>query len=90
MRMNIGIHAVCGVMKPMINKLSDFFINTRIQNTLYKDLDILKDVLGRLTAKCYALESMVYLTAGLKDIYEDQDIDLECGIIKMFAVEVKI
>lgn len=89
LRMNVGILAVSGVMKPMINKLSDYYINTRIQNNFYKDLDIMKEYLGRITARCYALESMVYMTAGLKDIYQDQDIDMECGAVKIFAVQVK-
>lgn len=87
MRMNVGALAVSGVMKPMINKLSDFYINTRIQNNYYKDLHIMKEYLGRIAARCYALESMVYMTAGLKDIYQDQNIDMECGAIKIFAVQ---
>lgn len=87
LRMNVGVLAVAGVMKPMINKLSDYYINTQTQGTCYKDLDIMKESLGRITARCYALESMVYMTAALKDIYQDQDIDLECGAIKIFAVQ---
>lgn len=87
MRLNLGAMAVNGIMKPMINKLTDYFINTRIQNMHFKDVDTLKEHIGKLSATCYALESMVYLTAGLRDIYLDQDIDLECGIIKSFAVQ---
>lgn len=86
-RLNIGQMAVTGVMKPIINKLTDYIINTKIQNIHFKDIDTMKEKMGKLVATCYALESMVYLTAGLKDIYEDQDIDAECGIIKAYAVE---
>ena len=87
MRLNLGMMAVSGVMKPIINKLTDYIINTRIQDIHFKDIDTLKEKMGKLMASCYALESMIYLTAGLKDIYENQDIDVECGIIKAFAVE---
>ncbi len=89
LRLNMAIMAVNGVMKPIINKLSDFFINTRIQNIFYKDLDVMKETVGRLTATCYGLESMIYYTTALKDIYDGQDIDVECGAVKSFAVQVR-
>ncbi|KAG5684437.1 hypothetical protein PVAND_013671 [Polypedilum vanderplanki] len=87
MRLNIGLLAVNGIMKPIINKLTDFCINTRIQNIHFKDVDTIKERIGQLSASCYALESMIYLTAGLKDIYQDQDIDVECAIVKLFTVQ---
>lgn len=87
MRLNVGMMTVSAIMKPTINKLTNYMINTKIQNMHFKDIETLKERMGKLMASCYALESMVYLTAGLKDIYENQDIDVECGIIKAFAVE---
>lgn len=89
LRLNVSTLAVAGVMRPMINKLTDYFINTKVQHVHFKDLAIMKETVGRLTAKCYALESMIYFTAALRDIYEDQDIDLECAAVKSFAVQVK-
>lgn len=88
LRLNIGTLAVAGVMRPIINKLTDYFINTKIQTVSFKDLDIMKETTGRLASKCYALESMIYFTAALKDIYEGQDIDLECAAVKSYAVQV--
>jgi alkylation response protein AidB-like acyl-CoA dehydrogenase len=89
LRINVGVLAVSGIMRPLINKMSDYFINTRIQHLFYKDLDIMKEYVGKLASTCYALESMIYYTAALKDIYEGQDIDVECAAIKNFAVQVK-
>lgn len=88
LRMNVGTLAVAGVMRPMINQLTDYFINTKIQNLYFKDLDIMKETVGKLASHCYALESMIYFTAALKDIYEGQDIDLECAAVKSYAVQV--
>jgi hypothetical protein len=88
MRLSLGMMAVSGIMRPMIDKLADYFINTRIQNVFYKDLEVMKEHIGSLVSHCYALESMIYLTAGLKDIYQDQDIDVECAMIKAYAVQV--
>jgi hypothetical protein len=88
LRLNVATLAVAGVMRPMIDKLTDYFINTRIQHLFFKDLDIMKETIGKLASHCYALESMVYFTAALRDIYEDQDIDLECAAVKSYAVQV--
>jgi hypothetical protein len=33
----------------------------------------------------YALESMIYLTTGMYDNYEDQDIEMEAAIVKVRA-----
>jgi acyl-CoA dehydrogenase family member 9 len=87
LRMNVGIMAVSGVMRPIINKLTKYFIDTRVQKIHLKDLDIIKETIGSLAASCYGLEAMIYLTAGLKDIYENQDLDVECAMIKNYAIE---
>jgi len=38
--------------------------------------------LARMAGKLYALESMIYMTAGLADISEEPDIDLESALTK--------
>lgn len=53
-----------------------------------REVDLIKKRVGEMTCDIYALESMLYMTAGLRDIYDDQDTDLESAIIKSFANEV--
>lgn len=36
-----------------------------------------------MTTSSYAIESMIYLTAGLLDNYENQDCELEAAIVKV-------
>lgn len=48
-------------------------------------MELLKDKLSKATCVTYALESMIYLTAGITDDYEDADTDVETAIIRIFA-----
>lgn len=88
LRLQTGVRAVNGVMKPIIKHLTDFSINTSIQGIQLKDVDTVKEQLGALTSSCYALESMVYLTAGLSDIYDKQDVDVECAVVQAYSVQL--
>lgn len=48
-----------------------------------RDLDLFKNSLSKAVCDTYALESMIYLTAGIIDGYENADVDLETAIIKV-------
>lgn len=86
-RLNIGAQALSGVMKPMIKRLADYSINTKENGVHLKDVDTVKERLGSMASSCYALESMIYMTAGLSDIYDKQDIELESAIVHAFAIQ---
>lgn len=87
LRLHKGVQALNSVMKPMLKHLSEHCINTSIQGINLKDVDTVKEKLGSLTSKCYALESLIYMTAGLIDIYENQDVEVECAIVHAFAMQ---
>lgn len=38
----------------------------------------------------YAIESMIYMTASIPDLYEKPDIDLESAIVKVFITSFHI
>lgn len=48
-----------------------------------RDLDLFKNSLSKAVCDTYALESMIYLTAGIIDGYENADVDMETAIIKV-------
>lgn len=48
-------------------------------------MELLKDKLSKAACATYALESMIYHTAGIIDAYESPDIDIETAIIRIFA-----
>jgi acyl-CoA dehydrogenase family member 9 len=87
MRLDKGVQAMGGVMKPLIKRLIDYSINTKVHGIEAKDIDLVKEKLGALTSYHYVLESMVYMTSGLKDIYDDQDVDVESAMVQAFAIQ---
>ena len=47
----------------------------------------MRSQLGRMTARLYALESAVYMTAGLADASLEGDIEVESVITRQYATE---
>ena len=62
--------------------------NTRKQFGLHlSKFSLVKIQLARMAGKLYALESMLYMTAGLVDISECPDVEMESVIVKQYAAE---
>lgn len=51
----------------------------------FRDMDNIKDKISSLVAPLYAMESMIYYTAGLIDEFEDQDVTLEAAVTKYYT-----
>lgn len=47
-----------------------------------------QDYLAKMTTHLYGLESMIYLTAGIIDQYDNPKIDLECAITKAYSQDL--
>lgn len=86
-RLDKGVQALGGIMKPLIKQLTSHCINTKVQGVQLKDIDTIKEQLGSLACNYYALESMIYMTAGLSDIYNKQDIEVESAMVQAFAIQ---
>lgn len=52
-------------------------------------MEYIKVHLGDLTSQLYQLESMIYLTVGLIDEYENPKVDFETAIIKVRPIMSK-
>jgi alkylation response protein AidB-like acyl-CoA dehydrogenase len=87
LRLDKGFQALGGVMRPLIKRLTENAITTKVQGIHMKDVDTIKEQLGALTCSYYALESMIYMTAGLIDIYEKQDVEMESAMVQAFAIQ---
>ena len=62
--------------------------NTRKQFGLpLTKFNLVKHQIAKMSQRLYCLESMVFLTAGLADISEYPDIELESAIVKVYAAE---
>lgn len=51
------------------------------------DFELIKFNIAKCCGRIYALESMLYMTAGLGDVGIKPDIEVESAIVKQFAVE---
>lgn len=87
-RLTQGVLALNGIMRPLLNELTRNSIDTVINGLHMKDVDVVKDDIGSLAADYYTLESMIYMTAGLVDIYEKQDIEVESAMVQSFAIQI--
>merc|ERR1719500_1204405 len=62
--------------------------NTRKQFGLpLSSFSLVKMQVARMAGKLYALESMLYMTAGLVDISECPDVEMESVIVKLYCLE---
>ncbi|KAG4080220.1 hypothetical protein HA402_008291 [Bradysia odoriphaga] len=83
-RLQAGIVSVV-MMKKIINLLTKYYTDTSQSGVKLMELDLFKNSISKAVCDAYALESMIYLTAGIIDGYENADVDMESAIIKVFA-----
>lgn len=79
--------ASCTIAKNSYNKYFEYCRDTSTDNNNLLDTELVAEKLANFAAKIYAMESMIYLTAGLLDIYQDQDCQMEASITKIFSAE---
>jgi alkylation response protein AidB-like acyl-CoA dehydrogenase len=51
------------------------------------EFTLVKHQIGQMAARLYCLEAMVYLVAGLKDVAEVPDVEVESVLVKLYAAE---
>lgn len=62
--------------------------NDRAQFGLHlSNFTLIKHQLAQMAARLYCLEAMVYLTAGLYDVADVPDVELESVLVKLYAAE---
>jgi len=62
--------------------------NTRKQfKLMLSEFPLVREKLGKMAARLYCLESMVYLTAGLADASASPDVEVESVIVRQYAAE---
>eukprot|EP00090_Calanus_glacialis_P041415 TRINITY_DN7307_c0_g1_i4.p1 TRINITY_DN7307_c0_g1~~TRINITY_DN7307_c0_g1_i4.p1 ORF type:complete len:598 (+),score=219.67 TRINITY_DN7307_c0_g1_i4:49-1842(+) len=74
-------------LKALLNQTVEH-CNTRKQYGMHlSKFSLVKTQLARMAGKLYCLESMLYMTAGLVDISECPDVEMESVIVKLYAAE---
>ncbi|XP_016958769.1 complex I assembly factor ACAD9, mitochondrial [Drosophila biarmipes] len=72
--------------KKLLNELAQFSVSTTQCGVQLKDLELTRVHLSRGLCSVYAMESMLYMTAGLLDEFRAQDVTLESAITKYFTL----
>lgn len=84
MRLSSG-PACNAISKGLILNLYKHFIALNTPDYDYVATDAVRSVLGEMLMEFYAAESVTYLTAGMQDWFENQDVDIESAIVKIFC-----
>ena len=75
------------IIRTLLNETVEH-CNRRKQYGLHlSKFSLVKMQIARMAGKLYSLESMLYMTAGLVDISECPDVELESVIVKLYAAE---
>ncbi|XP_017038824.1 complex I assembly factor ACAD9, mitochondrial [Drosophila ficusphila] len=72
--------------KKLLNELAQYSVSTTQCGVQLKDLELTRVHLSRAMCSVYAMESMLYMTAGLLDEFRAQDVTLESAITKFFTL----
>ncbi|XP_056641483.1 complex I assembly factor ACAD9, mitochondrial [Diorhabda sublineata] len=84
LRLSIGPMCVT-VSKQILNNLITEIRNKSDDKNLLHETDGIREKIGEMIVSIYAMESILYLTTGLIDNYENQDIEVEASIVKAFC-----
>ena len=82
------VGALCvGMLKTSLRDVVDFCINTKRFDKSLSEFTIIKERISDIDCRLYAMESMVYMTAGIIDSFEIADIGCESALTKIFCTE---
>ncbi|KAL7738597.1 hypothetical protein ACLKA6_006894 [Drosophila palustris] len=73
--------------KRLLNQLANYSVDTTQGGIQIKDLELMRVHLSQSTCSIYAMESMLYLSAGLLDEFAGQDVTLESSITKYYTLQ---
>lgn len=81
---DIGPQAI-GILKTFIKLLTnDVLQRKHLDKNLY-EYEAVQEVLGKMATTLYAMESMLYMTTGIIDMYEEQDCALEKAMTEFYC-----
>ncbi|EDW01357.1 complex I assembly factor ACAD9, mitochondrial [Drosophila grimshawi] len=73
--------------KRLLQQLTAFSVDTTQCGVQIKDLELTRANLSQAMCSIYAMESMLYLSAGLLDEFLGQDVTLESAITKYYTLQ---
>ena len=74
-------------LRSLLDMTIDHVITQKRYGQHLAEFDLVKSDIARMCSKLHCLESMIYLTAGLYDISEYPDVEVESAIVKQFTAD---
>ncbi|XKL67707.1 hypothetical protein PGB90_003198 [Kerria lacca] len=79
-----------GILKNVENDIITYSIERKLHNhSLYKFGQV-QDRISKLSVTQYVIESLIYFTTGIMDMYDGQDCEVENAIVKVFSTEAAL
>ncbi|KAL7300226.1 hypothetical protein TKK_0006865 [Trichogramma kaykai] len=75
------------ILKDLLNKLTEDNIHRKHFNCMFYETESAQYVFTKLMGAIYAMESVLYLTTSLQDMYENPDVILEMAVTEKFCVQ---
>lgn len=76
-----------GILKMAQEDMIDYSIRRKLHGSNLFNYGMTQSKISKVVVAAYAIESMLYYTAGLIDMYDGQDVEVESAIVKVFSSE---
>lgn len=77
-------------LKKALEEGSDYCVKHRVRDVNLYQYEFAQRRLGQMALQAYAMESVIYYTTGIMDMYDGQDCDVENAICKVFCTEAAL
>jgi acyl-CoA dehydrogenase family protein 9 len=82
------IGSICiGALRDQLGRAVDYALRTRQFERPLSDMDLVKERICKIQTRLYGMESVVYLTSGTIDSYQEADIGVESNLTKLFCTQ---
>lgn len=82
---NLAPQAI-GILRTFMKLLTRHVLERKHLDRNMYEYEGIQEVIGRISTALYSMESILYYTTGIMDIYENQDCALERAMVEMYCV----
>ncbi|EFN62023.1 Acyl-CoA dehydrogenase family member 9, mitochondrial [Camponotus floridanus] len=75
-----------GILKTFIRLLTRHVLERKHLDENMHEYESVQEVIGKISTALYSMESILYFTTGIMDMYENQDCTLEKAMVEMYCV----
>ncbi|XP_058789118.1 complex I assembly factor ACAD9, mitochondrial [Phymastichus coffea] len=75
------------ILKAFLELLIDDILQRKHFNQNLHETEMVKNVISNISCSIYSMESMLYMTAAMMDIYDNQDVQLEAALTEQYCIQ---